>query len=35
MVDEIIIMEKGRIVRKGPYRDVSTTPEFMKLFLQA
>lgn len=26
MVDEIIIMDKGRIVRKGNYRDISATP---------
>jgi len=35
MVDELIIMDKGRIVRKGHFRDISTTDEFMKLFLMA
>ena len=26
MVDELIIMKKGQIVRKGNFRDISKTP---------
>lgn len=29
--DEIIVMKKGRIVRKGAYDDISDTPEFKEL----
>lgn len=34
-VDEIIILEKGKIVRKGSYKSICQTPQFMKLFLEA
>ena len=34
VVDEIIVMEKGRIVRKGRYDDICDTPEFTKIYLK-
>ena len=27
--DEIIVMKKGRIVRKGKFEDISSTAEFL------
>ena len=29
--DEIIVMKKGRIVRKGPYSDICKTAEFQEV----
>jgi ABC-type transport system involved in cytochrome bd biosynthesis fused ATPase/permease subunit len=34
MADEIILMEKGRIVRKGHFSHIAATPEYQRLFLQ-
>ena len=31
-VDEIIVMEKGRIVRKGHFKDICDTAEFQAVF---
>ena len=30
--DEIIVLKKGVIVRKGNFRDISETPEFLEVF---
>ncbi len=29
--DEIIVMKKGRIVRKGAYKDICNTQEFQEI----
>ena len=34
MVDELVIMDKGRIIRKGSYRDLAETSELQKLFME-
>ena len=31
LADYIIIMKKGKIVRKGNYRDICNTPEFVEI----
>ena len=32
--DEIIVMKRGRIVRKGHFRDISETPEYKEVSLK-
>lgn len=32
--DEIIVMKKGRIVRKGNYKDISNTVEYKEVTLK-
>ena len=34
MIDELVIMDRGRIIRKGSYRDLAETSELQRLFME-